>query len=327
MALVATGLPAHMRIVVVPDGEPRTKPRALNYALTFAEGDYVVVYDAEDEPEPDQLRRALVLLRSEPDRIGCVQARLNVYNAGTSWFTRQFAIEYSCLFDALLPALERLDLPVPLGGTSNHFPRRVLEEVGGWDPYNVTEDADLGIRLVRKGRRIAVLRSTTWEEAPPTWAVWFPQRTRWLKGWMQTMIVHTRQPACLAAELGPWRTAGLVLLMGGLIVSALLHPWFYLAICIGWWQGGLYWPTTTLQSVLLGIALFNLIAGYAAAMVLGVFAVHARGFSGLGRQTLWVVVYWLAISIAAHRALWQLVRAPHLWEKTPHTSRGGRPGA
>lgn len=183
-AVAATPLPPHMIPVIVPDGSPRTKPRALNYALRRATGDLVVIYDAEDVPEPDQLRRAAALLATDPT-LGCVQARLNVLNDAETWLTRQFAIEYTVLFDCLLPTLDRLGLPVPLGGTSNHFSRAVLEKVGGWDPFNVTEDADLGIRLARTGWTVKVLASTTWEEAPANFKTWLKQRTRWLKGWMQ----------------------------------------------------------------------------------------------------------------------------------------------
>ena len=201
-ALGRANLDAHMRVLIVPDGEPRTKPRAIQYALQWAHGDYVVVYDAEDAPEPDQLRRALAAIGAGGGRIGCLQAQLNIYNSDASWFTRQFTVEYTALFDCILPALERLQLPVPLGGTSNHFPRAVLESVGGWDPYNVTEDADLGIRLARNGWHVGVLSSTTWEEAPPTFRIWKGQRTRWLKGWMQTYLVHMRCPRRLWRELG-----------------------------------------------------------------------------------------------------------------------------
>jgi cellulose synthase/poly-beta-1,6-N-acetylglucosamine synthase-like glycosyltransferase len=145
---------------------------------------------------------------------------------------RQFTVEYTALFDCILPTLERLDLPVPLGGTSNHFPRAVLDAVGGWDPFNVTEDADLGIRLARAGWHVGVLPSTTWEEAPPTFRVWLGQRTRWLKGWMQTYLVHMRAPRRLWRELGAKRFLGLQVLMGGLILSALVHPWFYVLVAL-----------------------------------------------------------------------------------------------
>lgn len=184
-AIAAAALAPNTRMVVVPPGRPRTKPRALNFALEFARGAYVVVFDAEDVPEPSQLRRALALLRSDA-RLGCVQARLVIYNTRASWLTAQFALEYAALFEGLLPALERLGLPIPLGGTSNHFPRAVLEDLGRWDPYNVTEDADLGLRLARAGLEVRMLDCQTWEEAPSSFRVWRGQRTRWLKGWMQT---------------------------------------------------------------------------------------------------------------------------------------------
>jgi hypothetical protein len=189
-ALLRLGLPPCFRTVLVPDGPPHTKPKALNYALHLARGEYVVVYDAEDRPQPDQLRRALAAFAASPPDTGCVQARLNIYNPRDSWLTRQFTVEYSALFDAILPALSRLGLPVPLGGPSNHFRRETLAAVGGWDPFNVTEDADLGFRLARRGWRTTVVRSTTWEEAPAGFRSWFRQRTRWLKGWSHALPYH-----------------------------------------------------------------------------------------------------------------------------------------
>lgn len=321
-ALHQAGLPRHMRIVVVPDGMPRTKPRACQYALQSARGEYVVVYDAEDIPEPDQLRRALAVLRAAPDRLGCLQARLNIYNARKSWLTRQFAIEYTALFDAILPTLERFRLPVPLGGTSNHFPRAVLQGIGGWDPYNVTEDADLGIRLARAGWDVGVLSSTTWEEAPPTFAIWLGQRKRWLKGWMQTYLVHMRQPARLWRELGGRRFLGLQVLMGGLILSALVHPWFYVLIAAELWQGGLLRvPDWVAGRALLWIGVFNVVAGYVSAIALGAVSTARRGRAGLAAHALLMPIYWLAISYAAYRALWQLITAPYYWEKTEHFVR------
>ena len=321
-ALAEVPLPRHMRTLVVPDGRPRTKPRACQYALQFAHGEYVVVYDAEDVPEPDQLQRALAGLRSDPGRLGCLQAQLNIYNSNASWLTRQFTIEYTALFDAILPTLERLELPVPLGGTSNHFPRAALDAVGGWDPYNVTEDADLGIRLARAGWRVGVLRSTTWEEAPPTWAVWRGQRTRWLKGWMQTYLVHMRAPARLWRELGARRFLGLQVLMGGLILSAFVHPWFYVLVAADLWQGRLLGvPASWLGHSILWIGLVNMIAGYVSAIALGSVSAARRGRLSLATQAVFMPLYWLAISVAAYRALAQLVTAPHYWEKTEHFAR------
>jgi len=323
-ALRAVDLPPHMQVIVVPDGKPRTKPRACQYALQLARGECVVVYDAEDLPEPDQLKRALAALRADPERLGCLQAQLNIYNSNANWLTRQFTIEYTALFDTILPTLERLDLPVPLGGTSNHFRRAVLDAVGGWDPYNVTEDADLGIRLARNGWRVGVLASTTWEEAPPTFRVWRGQRTRWLKGWMQTYLVHMRQPGRLWRELGAKRFLGFQVLMGGMVLSALVHPWFYVLLGFDLWHGKLLGvPDTLVGHTLLWVGIVNLLAGYVSAIALGTVAAARRGRRKLALHALSMPIYWLAISLGAYRALWQLVSAPYYWEKTEHSARPG----
>ncbi|MCB1522253.1 MAG: glycosyltransferase [Hyphomicrobiaceae bacterium] len=323
-ALASFALPACMGVIVVPDGKPRTKPRALNYALTQTPGAIVVVYDAEDQPEPDQLRRALAAFRASPDTV-CQQAALNVTNYSQSWLSRQFAIEYSALFDVLLPTYRRLGLPMPLGGTSNHFRREALEAVLAWDPHNVTEDADLGIRLARFGMKVGVFSSTTWEEAPATFAVWLRQRTRWLKGWMTTWLVHMRRPSRLIREIGVWPFAGFQLMLASMILSALVHPWFYVYVGADvvrhggfgpFLDGGLNW--------LDWLALINLVGGYVSAMVLGAVAVVRRGRPGIAWAVLLMPIYWLCISLAAYRALIQLVRAPHHWEKTPHLARPAR---
>lgn len=320
-AVAALALPPHMSVVTVPEGAPRTKPRALNYALGRATGDLVVVYDAEDVPEPDQLRRAARLLSADPN-LACVQARLNVLNAEETWLTRQYAIEYTALFDCLLPTLQRLGLPVPLGGTSNHFSRTVLEEVGGWDPYNVTEDADLGIRLARRRKHVKVLDSTTWEEAPSSFTNWRNQRTRWLKGWMQTYLVHMRRPLATARDLG-WRPfLGLQVLMGGLILSALVHPWFYIVATVELTYAPLRTlHHDTLSRVVTVLGALNLVLGYVTGVALGCVAVAQRGRARLALWALTMPVYWLLVSLAAYRALYQLITTPYKWEKTQHRPR------
>jgi cellulose synthase/poly-beta-1,6-N-acetylglucosamine synthase-like glycosyltransferase len=324
-AALGLGLPHNFRILIAPDMGPRTKPKALNYALQFARGDLVVVYDAEDRPQPSQLRRAWDVFRSSGPDLACVQAQLNIDNAGASWLARQFTIEYSALFDAVLPALESLRLPVPLGGTSNHFPRRLLVELGAWDPFNVTEDADLGIRIARAGYRTAVLASTTWEEAPSVLGAWLRQRTRWLKGWMQTYLVHTRRLRQLHRELGPGSAIGFHALMGGLIASALMHPLFYALIAYHWLSGSLLAPAeTTAGAVLWAIAAVNLGVGYLVSILVGVVSVLRRRRPGLALHALLMPLYWLLISAAAYRAAWQLVRDPYLWEKTEHGARRRR---
>ena len=319
------GLPNHFEIIVVPAGAPQTKPRALNYALLKARGAFITVYDAEDVPEPDQLRRAIAAFANGPSNLACVQARLNVYNANKGWLTRQFTLEYTALFDWLLPALQALGLPVPLGGTSNHFRKAELVAVGGWDPFNVTEDADLGIRLARQGYAVEVLASTTWEEAPATFRAWMCQRTRWLKGWMQTYLVHNRQPMRLWRDLGAWQFFGLQMLMGGLLISALVHPWFYVFAGISAWHGTLlHVPSSLDGQVLWGLGLFNLVTGYVTGLGLAVTAVARRGWPHLAKHALIVPVYWLMISFAAYRALYQFASAPYFWEKTEHAARSGQ---
>lgn len=312
-------LPGNVRVLVVPDCAPRTKPKALNYALSFARGSHIVVFDAEDLPEPDQLRRAVDVFRSAPAQVACVQAALNVYNPQSGWLTRQFAIEYSVLFDALLPAYERLRIPVPLGGTSNHFPVSVLIELGGWDPFNVTEDADLGIRMARHGLETRMIGSTTWEEAPIRFGAWLKQRTRWIKGWMQTYLVHMRQPTRLHRDLGTWGFAGFQIVIGGIILSALVHPVAYVALAIEAWSGTLLQPSGGFANkVAWSLCLGTMIAGYVTAILTGAIAAAKRGRWSLVPSTLLMPFYWLLISLAAYRALYQLVRDPFKWEKTEH---------
>ena len=313
------GLRPPFELVVVPNRRPRGKPKALNYALAFARGEYVCVYDAEDVPEPDQLRRVATAFADGPASLGCVQGQLVIDNPGAGWLCSQFALEYLTLFDGTLSALDHLRLPLPLGGTSNHFPLRLLRHIGGWDAWNVTEDADLGFRLARRGYQAHVVATTTYEEAPHRFGNWLRQRTRWQKGWMQTYIVHSRQPLRHLADLGPWGWFGFHAQFGGVIVSSLIYP-FSLAL-VGWQLfAGAPLPHAESYSdrLLMLVAVFNLLAG------LGVALAHAA-VCAIGRRR-WLLlaavplmpVYWLLISLAAYRALWQLARQPFKWEKTEH---------
>ena len=198
--IVDLRLPARYEVVVAPLGKPQTKPRALNIALSTARGELVVVYDAEDTPAPNQLRLAASRFAADKD-LDCLQARLAIRNHSELWLSKLFAIEYAVLFDVLNPGLCALNLPIPLGGSSNHFRLRSLVGVGAWDEWNVTEDADLGIRLARFGYRVKALDSDTGEEAPYEFGNWFRQRVRWQKGWMQTLIVHSRRPSFFGVTL------------------------------------------------------------------------------------------------------------------------------
>jgi cellulose synthase/poly-beta-1,6-N-acetylglucosamine synthase-like glycosyltransferase len=191
--------------------------------------------------------------------------------------------------------------------------------VGGWDPFNVTEDADLGFRLARRGWGTAVLSSTTWEEAPASLSRWFRQRTRWLKGWMQTFLVHTRQPWRLCMELGLRGALGFHVLMGGLVLLALVHPLFYACLAYHAVSGRLLAPAEApVDAALWAMAWINLAAGYLTAMILGAASAWRRGQPGLMRSVLSMPLCWLLVSAAAYRALWQLATDPYLWEKTDH---------
>lgn len=315
----ALPLPGNVELVEVPDTGPRTKPKALNFALPLARGEYLVVFDAEDRPEPDQLRRAHEVFRNGPPNLATVQARLNIYNPHATWITRHFTIEYSALFDGLLPLLDRLGLPVPLGGTSNHFRVTALKWLLAWDPYNVTEDADLGTRLARFGYRCAVLDSTTYEEAPAHFGGWIRQRTRWLKGFIQTWLVHMRAPRTLLRELGLHGFLAFQIMIGGTVLSALVHPWFYGLVALELAGGGfLDLPRSVLGLPFWAVSLFGLMAGYGTAMALGALALCHRGLYRLLWQVPLMPFYWLLISVAAYRAVWQFAVAPFKWEKTDH---------
>lgn len=217
-ALRAAPLDRRFRIIVAPPGEPRTKPRALNYALRHCTGDIVAVHDAEDRPHPRQLRTAAESFSLAPTSLACLQAPLNWYNRAENWLTRQFAMEYAAHFHCMLPLYERLGWPLPLGGTSNYFRASALRRCGGWDAWNVTEDADLGVRLHRLGYRCGLIAPLTLEEAPVRLSAWTPQRTRWLKGYWQTLGVHFGLDPVRRREALP-----LAMTLGGAVLSALVH--------------------------------------------------------------------------------------------------------
>lgn len=298
-------------IIVVPDRQPRTKPKAANFAAQFARGEFLVVYDAEDRPEPDQLKKAVAAFRADPS-ISCFQARL-VIDRTDCWLQHMFALDYGLWFNALLRGLEKLKAPIPLGGTSNHFRCAALIDAGLWDPFNVTEDADLGVRLARLGHKVRVLDSATYEEAPASFSVWLRQRTRWIKGYMQTLLVHTRHPASLLHEVGLVGTCAIHLFLGGAIWPALINPLLWLFFLWSLIDGAA-------QASALGIFAETsgalLLAVNVALAVLGVM--DRRGDHPQYALALSYPLYWLLISAACYRALFQLFTDPFGWEKTPH---------
>lgn len=319
LAVAAASLPASFEVIVAPQSGPRTKPKALAVALPFIRGEFVVVYDAEDMPEPDQLRTALSAFHRGPEELACVQARLAIYNARDSWLSRHFTAEYAGLFDVFLPALAKLKFPLPLGGTSNHFRTAALRQTGGWDPFNVTEDADLGMRLARFGFHSGVIVSTTWEEAPIRFGQWIRQRTRWFKGWMQTWLVHMRAPALLRREMGLRGFLSLQLFVGGTVLAALVHPLFMLFVINDFMPGGFFKHGGGVEESIRGYLSITVLAGgYVGSAALALAGLRRRGMAGGAWVLLTIPVYWLLLSAAAWRALFQLFLAPHLWEKTEH---------
>lgn len=311
-------LPPHFEIVEVPDRTPRTKPKALNYALAGARGDYVVIYDAEDRPHPEQLREAYRHFASAPAEVACLQAPLVIGNAAESWLSALFALEYSGLFRRLLPFLGTRRQPMPLGGTSNHFRTNILREVGAWDPYNVTEDADLGMRLHRLGYRAETLTRYTVEDAPTERAVWLGQRSRWFKGWMQTWLVLMRRPVRLTQELGLAGTLMFHALVTGMLVSALGHPLILIFIFVMMWNLYLAPQASPFEICLLVIDWLNIILAYTIFVRLGWRAMGENERARLNFKWRWVPAYWMLMSLAAWRAAIELYRKPFFWNKTPH---------
>jgi cellulose synthase/poly-beta-1,6-N-acetylglucosamine synthase-like glycosyltransferase len=311
------GLEGMFEVIRVPPSHPQTKPKACNFALQFARGEFLVIYDAEDRPEPDQLRKVVATFRKSSPNTACLQCSLSYFNSGENWLTRMFTLDYGLWFDQMLPGLERLNIPIPLGGTSNHFKIEVLRELHAWDPFNVTEDADLGVRLTQKGYRVGVVDSTTFEEASCHAGNWIRQRSRWMKGYMQTFLVHTRRPLHLMRTIGPLGFLGFVFFIGGTVLSGLFNPLFWL-LYVGWLIAAITGFEAVFPEPLLFLSLFNLLAGNGALVFLNMLAPIRRGWLDLIPYSLTAFGYWVIISIAAYRGLWQLLSNPFYWEKTQH---------
>jgi len=334
-------LPDCCELVVVPNSFPKTKPKACNHGLRTAKGKYLVIYDAEDVPEPDQLKKAVVAFKRVPDHVACLQVKLNYYNPKENFLTRWFTMEYTTWFEFFLPGLHMLGAPIPLGGTSNHFRINVLRELGGWDPFNVTEDCDLGIRLHREGFRTQVLDSTTWEEANERLGNWVRQRSRWVKGYLQTHLVHSRRTLRTLWDLGPFGYTSFLLTVGGLSATLILNPlfWIVLAVYGGLWAGKLagfgwepwqmiytdrvsdistdYTLWSQLSWAFFGISAVLFLANFLF-VFMNVMACFRRGLPSLLPAALLSPIYWALISLAAWKGFLQLLVRPFYWEKTQH---------
>jgi len=349
-ALQAAGIPAWAEALVVPPGQPKTKPRACNHGLGTARGEFLVIFDAEDRPEPDQLKQAVLAFRRCAPRVVCLQARLAYHNHAQNLLTRWFALEYNVWFRRYLGGLERMGVPIPLGGTSNHFRTAALRTLGGWDPFNVTEDCDLGMRLHLSGLRTRCLNSTTWEEANSRVGNWLRQRSRWLKGYMITHLVWGRRPLWLLRRLGPWPMLGFLLAVPAVPVLAAFNLILWaiasvhavlIAIDLSrgfglyeilatrdhfhqrvswqvWYQGTREQPTLAALSQVFAVAALVLLAGNLLFVLITLIYGRRPDQRGLGLAALLSPLYWVLIALAGWKGLWQLIVKPHYWEKTLH---------
>ena len=304
-------------IVRVPPSYPRTKPKVCNIGLERARGQHLVIYDAEDRPARDQLKKAVVAFRALPRHVVCLQAKLEYRNPDTNVLTRFFAAEYGTFFDMLLPSLARRGLPVPLGGTSNHFRTAALRALGGWDAYNVTEDLDLGMWIARRRWRVEILDSVTWEEANSHLGNWVRQRSRWLKGYMQTYLVHMRSPFRLWRDLGPVNFVAFQLLVGATPLTTLLNPALWVLTLVYGLTGSPFiqhlFPAPVFYIGVASMLLGNFVFAY--------YLVTGCLLLGNHRNAKWMLaapLYWLLMSVAAWKAAVQVVVRPHYWEKTRH---------
>ena len=317
-AIARLGPMPHVQVIIAPDVGPRTKPKALNCALNFARGTFITVFDAEDRPEPGQLREALDVFRTYGSDVACAQASLCIDNTADGWIPRMFTAEYAGQFDVFLQGFSNFEMPLPLGGSSNHFRTSVLREVSGWDPYNVTEDADLGFRLARFKYRCVMFPSTTYEEAPARFGAWLRQRSRWMKGWMQTWSVHMRSPRKLWRDAGAGGFFALNVIVGGNVLTALAHPFLLGELLARGLLSEFDGVSSFFAKPFIELYLATIAAGYLTTIVIGLIGLAKRN---LLREA-WVLaltpIYWIFLSIAAWRALYQLLTEPYHWEKTEH---------
>ncbi len=319
-ALRAGSLPPWMRAVIVPRGHPQTKPRALNYALNYARGDIVGIYDAEDRPDPDQIRKVVQRFAEVPANVACLQGRLDYYNARHNWLSRLFTVEYAAWFRVLLPGVQRMGLVVPLGGTTLFLRKHVLETVGAWDAHNVTEDAELGLRLARAGFRTEIVDTTTFEEANAATYPWIRQRSRWLKGYLMTWGAAMRDPVALWRDLGTWRFLGLQVQFLGAVMGFLLAPllWSFTLKPFGVWHP----LDAVLSPFAYGLLAAAMIAGLLGSIALSLYACHAPHLRHLRLISPLVEPYYLFGTIAAWIGLFELMARPFFWAKTTHGGFG-----
>ncbi len=297
-------LPFFFEIILVPQSNPRTKPKACNYGLHFAKGKYITIYDAEDKPSPNQLKQVVQQFSISEPNVVCIQAKLNYYNKKENLLTKLFAIEYSLLFDFILLGLKKFKMPIPLGGSSNHFITIKLKELGGWDAFNVTEDADLGIRLYHKGYCTDVINNLTLEEAPLTIKAWLTQRSRWIKGHILTSLLHLTQ----SQKLKMREALGIICILYLPNLTYLLLPVLIILCCIFY----------TLNNNFVMLWKINLLLSIILPMAQSIFIIITKRWYDMKSTIILLALYYWLLPIAGLKALRQIFNKPYHWDKTEH---------
>lgn len=312
-----TNPPDYIQGLIVPTSQPKTKPKACNYGLIHAKGELLVIFDAEDQPDPDQLKKVVIAFKKSPANVICMQAKLNYFNRQQNLLTQWFSSEYSMWFDLFLPGLDAHNVPIPLGGTSNHFKKFALIEAGAWDPHNMTEDADLGIRLYKLGYRTKIVDTTTYEEANSNVNNWVRQRSRWVKGHIQTWLVHMRHPIQLIRDIGFKAFFSFQMVVGGNIFTVILNPVYWL-ITMSWLLFRFDLISALFPGPIHFMGAFSLYFGNFAFTYMNVAGAMGRGYYDMVKTTLLSPLYWGLMSIGGWRGFFQILTKPHYWEKTIH---------
>lgn len=313
-------LPSYFQIVIVPSSQPKTKPKACNYGLLHATGEYTVIYDAEDVPDPLQLKKAVLAFKKGGKEVACIQAKLNFYNPHQNLLSRMFTAEYSLWFDLVLTGLQSINAPIPLGGTSNHFKTAMLKKLKGWDSFNVTEDCDLGMRLVKAGYKTAIVDSITLEEANSSYSNWIKQRSRWIKGYMQSYLVHTRNLREFKSTFKKPNIITFQLVVGGKVLSMFINPLMWI-ITLAYFMFRAHIGTfieSFFPSWVLYMGVFSLVVGNFLYVYYYMIGCAKHGHDELVKYVFLVPFYWLFMSMAAWLAVYKLFTAPHHWAKTTH---------
>jgi hypothetical protein len=315
-ALKRISLAENYKVILVPHSYPKTKPKACNYALQYVTGEYLVIYDAEDAPDKLQLRKALYCFLESNKDVVCCQAMLNYYNYSENWLTSMFAVEYAILFNRILPALEELSLPIPLGGSSNHFKVQILKSLGGWDSYNVTEDADIGIRYAKENLKVRMFNSITAEESPISLKAWLNQRARWIKGFWQTYFIHMRSPIKLFKALG---LSGFISFTILFAVVNFLYLALPITLCLMIFLALGFINFTSMQLIIVNFLSYSSLffgivtmiwSAYDAKKALG----HLKDIKSIWTFPLYITL----LPIAGIMAFYQIITKLHFWSKTQH---------